>query len=148
MLPRQLMSRDDYDRFMRATFYYDPALRGTPAEEAICKRHEALAEAIARLLKSRGLSSLDDVYVLYDFFRTKLVFLNFVGDTQLIAEDLAAELLQRPEWSDFGFVMSAGDHEPMLLDGDVECITRDRILVAPKESAGDSCGIETRKRLE
>ena len=138
-IPRQAMSKADYDNMMRSRFYFEDSVKGTPEEDLIYDRHQALANALSDQVEAHHLSTMDDIYVLYDCFRTKIVFVNFLDGHQLLTEKIAFELLQNPQWHDFAVVLSAGGQEPMILDAEVEAITKDGIF-AQTEAAAFSCG--------
>jgi len=127
MIPRTAMSKPDYDQLMRARFYADGE-----DEDVLYERHQALVNALCDRIESHGLSALDDIYVLFDCFRTKIVFLNFIGDRQLLAESIACDVLNQEQWPDFAVVLSPGGDEAMILDGEAEAITRDGIFVQLK----------------
>ena len=132
MIPRTAMNKKDYDAMMKPQFY-DDSLPDTPEEEKFYERHQLLANAIYGEIENHKLSTDDDIYVLFDCFGTKIVFLNFSNGYQETAESIAYRLLQQEQWNDFAVVLSPGEDEPMILNGIREAITKDGIFVQVDE---------------
>lgn len=133
MINRRLVSKKDYDRLIR-TYKVDKSLFDTEMEKEIWRRYDDLVDEIWRRIKSRELSTDDDIYVLFSFNRWKRVCLNFANDNQVAAEEIALNLLQQPQWSDFAVELCPAYDERMILDGEIEAITKDEIVVQAKES--------------
>ena len=133
MIPRTAMNKKDYDAMMKSQFYVEDSLLNTPEEDKIYERHRLLADTICNEIEDIGLSSMDDIYVLFDYFGTRIVILNFTKTYQETTESIVYRLLQQEQWNDFAVVLSPGEDEPMILNGIREAITKDGIFVQVDE---------------
>jgi hypothetical protein len=132
MLTRRVLSESEYDAVTRSKFYLDKRLYDTDEEKLLQKRVDALGELFCKEVANRGLSIPHDIYILFEFNCKKIVCANYNDGLQLVAEDIAYNLLQRSEWSDFAIELSPAYDEQMILDGEVEVVTKDEILVHAK----------------
>jgi len=141
---RKLVTPAEYNTYIEEKFHVKKELRNTPVDKEAESNVDRLSEAMCQALEQRGLSPLNDVYVHLSYNRYRIVGMNFVGNNQAIAEEIALQLLQDPQWDGFAFELSPGRDETMLTPGEVEIITKDEILVqafnppdAPNEKEPD-----------
>ena len=133
-IPRTLLPAADYLAFIKARYYIDKSIRDTPLEEEIHEAFMALARELCKEIEKKGLSCDDDVYIVFDYCRTKVVGANFVGDKLGIAEQILHGVLQNERWRDYAVLISPAHREPMPLGVDEELITADGILAPAPEA--------------
>lgn len=133
-IPRKLLPASDYLAFIKARYYTDKSIRGTAEEEEIYETFMALARELCKEIEKRGLSCEDDIYIVFDYCRTKVVGANFVGDKLGIAEEIIYGALQEERWRDYAVLISPAHREPMPLGVDEELITAEGVLAPGPEA--------------
>lgn len=129
MIDRRIVSREEYILLIKTRFYLDPHLFGTEEEARIRASTYALCDALCAEVTDRGLSLVDDLYVLCEFNRKRIVGTNYSNGYQHVMEEIAYKLLQSPQWCDFGIELCAGNGEEMICGGEIELITKDEIVI-------------------
>jgi len=133
-IPRKLLPAADYLAFIKARYYTDKSIRDTPLEEEIYETFMALVRELCKEIGKKGPSCDDDIYIVFDYIRTKVVGANFVGDKLGIAEEIIYGVLQNERWRGYAVLISPALREPMPLGVEEELITSEGIF-APGPSA-------------
>jgi hypothetical protein len=94
---RTFLTQPSYDELLQKFL-------GMPATAEMETEHAMLVARLVSVIQTRGLCPQDDIFVLYDYFRNKLVFLTVDPGFQKLAEDITKQVLRQCH-STFGIVI-------------------------------------------